>query len=78
MFSRGAGTKKTKNFSFRVKDLRSAANAAGAGGSADKVEVKFGDDGSERFATLTELGAFADFTSEKIFEGNGRGILASL
>ena len=37
-----------------------------------------GDDGSDEFATLSRVGAFADFTSQKIFEESGKGILASL
>ncbi len=48
------------------------------GVTADKVALKFGDDGSEKFATLTGLGAFADVTSEKVFEEKGKGILAAL
>ena len=48
------------------------------GVSADKVMLKFGDDGSVQYAALAQQGAFADFTSEKIFEDKGKGILASL
>ena len=48
------------------------------GVSSDKVTLKFGDDGSVQYAALTEQGAFVDFTSEKIFEEKGRGILVSL
>ena len=44
--------------------------------SADKVTLKFGDDASEQYAALTAQGAFAEFTSEKIFEEQGRGLLA--
>lgn len=38
------------------------------GVSADKATLKFGGDSSVRYAALTERGAFAGFTSEKIFE----------
>ena len=46
------------------------------GVTADKVTLKFGDDGSARYTELTDAGAFAEFTSEKIFEEKGRGLLA--
>lgn len=49
-----------------------------SGVSADKVTLKFGDDGMETYALLTELGAFADCSSEKIFEDKDKGILATL
>ena len=42
------------------------------------VALKFGDDGSAQFASLTSMGAFFDVTSERIFEESGKGILASL
>ena len=42
------------------------------------VELKFGDDDSEQYATLAQAGAFLDFTSERIFEESGKGVLASL
>lgn len=48
------------------------------GVSAENVSLKFGDDGSERYAALAALGAFAEFSSENIFERPGRGVLASL
>ena len=38
---------------------------------ADKVALKFGDDGSDEYTTLAGAGAFADFTSESIFEKRG-------
>ncbi len=44
----------------------------------DSVDLKFGDDGSERFAALSSAGAFDAFTSRKIFEESGKGVLASL
>ena len=46
------------------------------GVSADRVTLKFGDDGSEKYSWLVASGAFAEFTSEKIFEEQGRGLLA--
>ena len=49
-----------------------------SGVTADKVTLKFGDDGSEQFASLAAQGAFADVTSEKVFEEKGKGILATL
>ncbi|MBO7622241.1 MAG: hypothetical protein J6T06_17145, partial [Victivallales bacterium] len=45
-----------------------------SGITADKITLKFGDDGSDQFATLSGMGAFFDATSERVFEG----ILASL
>ena len=49
-----------------------------SGITADKIELKFGDDSSERFTALTSAGAFFDATMERIFEESGKGILASL
>ena len=49
-----------------------------SGVAAEKVTLKFGDDGSTQFASLTSMGAFFDATSERIFEESGKGILASL
>jgi len=49
-----------------------------SGVTAEKVTLKFGDDGSAQFSTLTSMGAFFDATSERIFEEPGKGILASL
>ncbi len=43
-----------------------------------EVRLKFGDDGSAQFASLTNMGAFFDATTERIFEESGKGILASL
>ena len=39
------------------------------------VSLKFGDDDSDQYATLASAGAFAEFTSERIFEEN-KGLLA--
>ena len=49
-----------------------------SGISADKIMLIFGDDKSDRFATLTGMGAFIDASSERIFEESGKGILANL
>ena len=38
------------------------------GVTAEQVTLKFGDDGSERFAAQANMGAFLDATSRKIFE----------
>ena len=35
------------------------------------IAVKYGDDGSEQYAMLSSSGAFAEFTSQKIFEESG-------
>ena len=48
-----------------------------SGIEADKVTLKFGDDGSEKFDFLMAQGAFADCSSEKIFEEFGKGLLAN-
>ena len=40
------------------------------------VTLKFGNDGLEQYAALASAGAFAEFTSQKIFEESGKGILA--
>jgi len=49
-----------------------------SGISADRVTLKFSDDGSDRYAALTFEGAFADFTSQQIFEESRSGMLAGL
>ena len=49
-----------------------------SGVTADKVTLKFGDDSSAQFASLSSMGAFLDATSERIFEESGKGMLASL
>ena len=53
-----------------------ANSVAVSGVTADKITLKFGDDGSAQYAALAEAGAFADFTSENVFEK--KGSLASL
>lgn len=40
------------------------------------VTLKFGNDGLEQYAALASAGAFAEFTSQKIFEESGKGLLA--
>ncbi len=49
-----------------------------SGVTADKISLKFGDDGSDQFAALSGMGAFMDATSERIFEEAGKGMLASM
>ena len=39
------------------------------------VDLKFGNDGSRQYAPLVSAGAFAEFTSQKIFE-EANGLLA--
>ena len=46
-----------------------------SGLTADKVTLKFDDDGYAQFATLSSMGAFFDATTERIFEESGKGIL---
>ena len=55
-------------------------SVAVSGVSADRITLKFGDsspEDAEQFAALSGMGAFADFTSQKIFEESGTGILAN-
>ena len=40
------------------------------------VTLKFGDDGSEQYANLASAGTFTEFTSQRIFEESGKGLLA--
>ncbi len=47
-----------------------------SGVTAKDVTLKFGDDGSGKYTDLLSAGAFAEFTSEKIFEDRNRGMLA--
>lgn len=49
-----------------------------SGVSADKITLKFGEDGSDQFSSLSGMGAFFDATTERIFEESSKGILASL
>ena len=48
-----------------------------SGVRADEITLKFGDDGSEEYAKLSAMGAFDAFSSQRIFEESGKGILAS-
>ena len=50
----------------------------GSGVAAENITLKFGDDGSARFVSLSSAGAFLDATSERIFEENGKGMIAML
>ena len=46
-------------------------------GECTDIDLKFGsDDDAVRFAELDAMGAFDDFTSEKIFEDKNKGMLA--
>ena len=47
-----------------------------SGVTADDVSLKFGDDNSDQYQDLLAVGAFDDFTSEKIFEDKNKGMLA--
>ena len=52
-----------------------------SGVAADKVALKFGDDGSAQYKTLAAAGAFLESTAEAVFETEAArqtGILASL
>ena len=49
-----------------------------SGVTADRITLKFGDDGSDQFASLSGIGAFDAFTSRKVFEESGAGFLASM
>ena len=45
---------------------------------ATLIELKFGDDGSDEYKALASAGEFFDATTERIFEEEGKGMLASL
>ena len=49
-----------------------------SGVTAEQVTLKFGDDGSDEYKALASAGAFFDATTERIFEEEGKGMLASL
>jgi len=49
-----------------------------SGVSADKVTLRFGDDGSAQYAALESAGAFALTSSQTISEEAGKGLLATL
>ena len=57
------------------RDGDNSVKVSGVG--AENITLKFGDDGSQQYSKLLELGAFDEFSSERIFESrNNRGMLA--
>ncbi len=54
----------------------SEAYDAGNDELIDCISLRFGYDGSDQYSELLASGAFSEFTSEKIFEDNHKGILA--
>ena len=48
------------------------------GVTADKITLKFGDDGSSLFTEAELAGGFLEFTSHRIFEESGKGMLSSV
>ena len=62
--------------------LSDGANSVKVSGvTADKVTLKFGDDGSAQYKDLAAAGAFLESTAEAVFETEAarqNGILASL
>jgi len=68
-----------ENWNAETLTYTDGANSVTVSGvTADQITLKFGDDGSAQFAALSDMGAFDAFTSRKIFEESGKGILASL
>ena len=68
-----------ENWSAETLTYADGGNSVKVSGvAAEQVNLKFGDDGSDQFATLSGMGAFFDATTERIFEESGRGILASV
>jgi hypothetical protein len=52
-------------------------NSVQINGECTNIDLKFGADAdADRFAALDAMGAFDDFTSEKIFEDKNKGLLA--
>ena len=49
-----------------------------SGVTAEQVTLKFGDDQSRQYFTLSDMGAFDSVTSRKIFEEKESGAIASL
>ena len=47
-----------------------------SGVAAGSVTLKFGDDGSAQYTSLRAVGAFTEFTDERIFDSRTRGMLA--
>ena len=66
--------------SVTLLEIRNAdvatAFANGSNDLMDGVSLRFGDDGSAQYQELLAAGAFAEFTSEKIFEDKDKGLLA--
>ena len=53
------------------------ANSVKVIGDCTNIDLKFGAaDNAERFASLSAIGGFSDFSSERIFWNNNQGILA--
>ena len=66
------------NWSAETMTYKDGENSVTVKGvSADHVLLEFGDDGSDRFNELVSAGGFLAFTSQRIFEESGKGILAS-
>ena len=67
------------NWNANTLTYTDGANSVTVSGvSADRITLKFGDDSSARYTSLSDMGAFDAFTSRKVFEESGSGILASL
>ena len=63
-------------FSLTYADGTGSVTVSGV--TADRVSLKFGDDGSGEYDMLVALGTFASRSSEKIFEDRDKGVLAAL
>ena len=48
------------------------------GVSADQIEIYIGDEFPWDFEMMSELGIFADATSQKVFEEKNKGLLATV
>ncbi|MDD3154631.1 MAG: AIDA repeat-containing protein [Victivallaceae bacterium] len=65
------------HWNARTRTYTDAKNSVTVHGVAN-IALKFGDDGSSRFDSLVALGAFAERSSQKIFEDQEQGVLADL
>ena len=65
------------NWDADTRTYSDGTNSVTVKGGAS-VELKFGDDGSGKYDELISAGAFETFSSQKILEEPGKGILASL
>jgi len=69
------------NWNAETLTYTDGANSVKVSGVSE-VSLKFGkgttQEDEAQFAALSSIGAFADITSERIFEESGKGILASL